>query len=77
LDGDAENGGINRLSNYKKTWNTRDGRWREDLPNKLDGNSEGADAFRMFAQAKEAGIIVIKGNRPKTTGSRPARDWRA
>lgn len=56
--------GIKRLNNYKKKWDSRQGRFNETTPEKNDGNSEGADAFRQFAQAKEAGWIgrqIVKG----------------
>lgn len=75
-DGEGQRPGLVRLANYKKTWNPRDGRWREDLPNKQDGNSEGADAFRQFAQAKEEGLITIKGKAATRRGTRAPVDWR-
>jgi hypothetical protein len=52
--------GIKRLDNYKKKWNTQQGRYI-DVPEKADGNSEGADAFRQFAQVLDAGPIGISG----------------
>lgn len=49
--------GIRRLNNYKKKWDSRQGRFNESAPEKNDGNSEGADAFRQWAQAKDAGLV--------------------
>lgn len=51
---------IHRLDNYSKKWNSRDGRW-SDEPNKANGCSEGADAFRQWAQAKNAGNVTMAG----------------
>jgi hypothetical protein len=47
------------LENYKKRWNEMDGRW-SDEPRK-DHTSEGADAFRQWAQAKARGMITPAG----------------
>lgn len=47
--------GISRLDNYKKKWNERDGRWSNTPLH--DINSEGADAFRQYGQAKANGLI--------------------
>jgi hypothetical protein len=64
--------GIKRLDNYKKKWNERQGRWSNE-PNH-DINSEGADSFRQFAQAKALGMIKAAGqNRPKP---RKSGNWR-
>ncbi len=52
--------GIARLDNYKKKWNTAAGRWSDEPLH--DINSEGADAYRQFAQAKEAGLITLAGS---------------
>lgn len=49
--------GIKRLDGYKKKWDTRQGRWNDTTPEKGDGNSEGADAFRQWAQAKELRML--------------------
>lgn len=66
--------GINRLENYRKRWSQRDVRWTDE-PDKANGCSEGADAFRQFAQAKEGGLITMAG---RTEQRRPRRapDWR-
>lgn len=50
--------GLARLAAYKKQWNKSSGRW-SDLP-KHDANSEGADAFRQFAQANDAGLVELE-----------------
>ena len=66
--------GLRRLNNYKKKWDSRQGRYNESTPEKNDGNSEGADAFRQYAQAKDAGLInnqVSKG--PYDANDKP--DW--
>jgi hypothetical protein len=55
LDGTKE--GIERLANYKKKWSTADARFLDDVPDKSNGCSEGADAFRQYAQAKELGLL--------------------
>ncbi len=54
--------GLLRLENYKKKWNERDGRWSDEP--RHDANSEGADAFRQWAQAKELGLIDGKKREP-------------
>ena len=70
--------GIARLDGYKKKYNSRDERW-VDEPNKANGCSEAADAFRQWAQAEENGDVVIGGNTPLVnqgyfTQEQP--DWR-
>lgn len=52
--------GFSHLENYKKRWNDKDGRW-SDEPRK-DHTSEGADAFRQWAQAKSLGLVTLAGN---------------
>lgn len=52
--------GVQRLENYKKRWNATDGRWSNEP--KHDQNSEGADAFRQWAQAKSANLITKSGH---------------
>ena len=52
--------GLSHLENYKKRWNDRDGRWADE-PRK-DHTSEGADAFRQWAQAKSLGMVTEAGN---------------
>lgn len=55
LDGTQE--GIERLTHYKKKWSPSEARYLDDTPDKSNGCSEGADAFRQYAQAKESGLL--------------------
>ena len=48
--------GINRLENYKKKFSRTEARFL-DVPDKSNGCSEGADAYRQYAQAKELGWV--------------------
>jgi hypothetical protein len=66
--------GIKRLDNYKRKYNTKFARYINE-PEKLDGNSEGADAFRQWAQAKELGMVTMSGSTSQTGGRAPS-DWR-
>lgn len=50
--------GIQRLSNYKKKWNAAEGRFTGYPAH--DINSEGADAFRQYGQARALGLIGNK-----------------
>ncbi len=54
--------GIQRLDNYKKRWNKTDGRWSGE-PVK-DINTEGADAFRQYGQAKALGLLNVRATKP-------------
>lgn len=56
LDGTAK--GIERLATYKKKWSTAEARYLDETPDKSNGASEGADAFRQYAQAKELGLLA-------------------
>lgn len=56
FDKDGTKKGIDRIDGYQKTWNNTDKRW-SDTPNKANGCSEGADALRQWAQAKERGML--------------------
>lgn len=56
LDGTKE--GMERLSNYKKKWSTADARFLDETPDKSNGCSEGADAYRQYAQAKDNGLLA-------------------
>lgn len=67
--------GIKRLDNYKRKFNAKFGRYINE-PEKLDGNSEGADAFRQWAQAKESGLITLSGNTNSSMGRRASPNWR-
>ena len=52
--------GVERLEGYKKRFNRADQRFINQ-PDKSNGCSEGADAMRQYAQAKDAGIIGLRG----------------
>lgn len=56
IDKDRCAKGVARLEGYKKRFNRADNRFTNQ-PNKANGCSEGADAFRQWAQAKDAGLI--------------------
>lgn len=49
--------GVERLAHYKKKWSQADARYLDSTPDKSNGCSEGADAFRQWAQAKELGLL--------------------
>ena len=57
FDQDGTQEGVDRLANYKKKWSTAESRFMDDTPDKSNGCSEGADAFRQYAQAKELGLL--------------------
>lgn len=48
--------GIERLEGYRKRFSRSDNRFTDE-PDKSNGCSEGADALRQYAQAKELGIL--------------------
>ncbi len=54
--------GLARLAGYKKRWNAAASRWSDEPMH--DANSEGADSFRQWAQAKAGGLITLNGSRP-------------
>lgn len=74
FDENACKDGIARLTNYKKRWNANAGRWSDEPLH--DANSEGADAFRQWAQAKDAGLVTMLGSapRPPIVGGHRAQD---
>ena len=49
--------GVERIDGYKKSFSRADNRYRDDDPDKSNGCSEGADALRQWAQAKEIGLL--------------------
>ena len=57
FDLDATEQGINRLDNYKKKFSQSENRFI-DQPDKSNGCTEGADALRQWAQAKELGMLA-------------------
>jgi len=66
--------GLQRLTNYKKRWIEKDGRFSQDPVH--DINSEGADSFRQYGQAKAIGMLntqerqapLLRPNRPIDAG---------
>ncbi len=66
--------GISRLDGYKKRFNRADNRY-VDEPDKKNGCSEGADALRQYAQAKEIGMITLANNQSRSYQP-PPPDWR-
>lgn len=66
--------GIQRLDTYRKKWSTAEGRFT-DVPDKANGASEGADAFRQYAQAKEGGLLTPVATYQSTETSEEP-DWR-
>ena len=67
--------GIARLDGYRKRFSQQDNRFT-DQPDKSNGCSEGADAFRQWAQAKENGTLRRPTTHHKTPKKQPATDWR-
>jgi hypothetical protein len=64
--------GIERIEGYRKKFSRADNRFT-DQPDKTNGCSEGADALRQWAQAKELGLT---GNAASTYDEAPPPDWR-
>ena len=58
FDLDATKQGIQRLDTYRKKWSQSEARFI-DQPDKSNGATEGADALRQWAQAKELGMIEL------------------
>lgn len=77
IDDEGCKEGVKRLEGYKRKFSRADNRFT-DQPDKANGCSEGADAFRQWAQAKELGM-VDDGAGVATKDSyeeAPAPDWR-
>lgn len=66
--------GIQRLEGYRKRFNRADNRFT-NLPDKSNGCSEGADALRQWAQAKELGMVQIS-IKSSNYEEADAPDWR-
>lgn len=64
--------GITRIEGYRKKFSRADNRYT-DQPDKSNGCSEGADALRQWAQAKELDLL---GETSTTYKEAPAPDWR-
>jgi len=65
--------GIKRIEGYKKRFSRADMRFI-DQPDKSNGCSEGADALRQWAQAKELGMLEAES--VNTYQEAEAPDWR-
>lgn len=65
--------GINALDGYQKKYSQTDQRYLDE-PNKRNGCSEGADALRQWAQAKEGGLITLAHTSNYVPP--PPPDWR-
>lgn len=72
FDTEGTKEGIKRIDGYKKRFSQADNRYT-DQPNKANGCSEGADALRQWAQAKELGMV---GATATAYEEPPAPDWR-
>lgn len=68
--------GIQRIEGYRKRFNRADNRFT-DQPDKSNGCSEGADALRQWAQAKELGMLASAGASPTDYREPPPSDWRS
>lgn len=75
FDEEGCHAGLRHLELYKKRWNAAAGAW-SDEPNKLEGHSEAADAFRQFAQARAAGLLVSSSAGPAGGWRRKTTNWR-
>ncbi len=66
--------GIQRLEGYRKKFNRAENRFTNE-PDKSNGCSEGADAFRQWAQAKELGMLSSATMNYQYQEAEPT-DWR-
>lgn len=67
--------GIPRIEGYKKRFSRADNRFTDE-PDKTNGCSEGADALRQYAQAKEIGLLTYAGSGNTNYKPPPPPDWR-
>ena len=67
--------GIQRIEGYRKKFNRADNRF-SDQPDKSNGCSEGADALRQWAQAKELGMVGSE-SRVHEYREPPPPDWQS
>lgn len=67
--------GISRLEGYKKKFSRSEMRFT-DAPDKSNGCSEGADAFRQYAQAKELNMLDARVHVVHDEDYLAAPDWR-
>lgn len=66
--------GIKRMDGYRKKYSRADSRYLDDTPDKSNGCTEGADAFRQWAQAKELGMLESARGHDYQEAESP--DWR-
>lgn len=66
--------GIERIEGYKKRFSRADNRFTDE-PDKANGCSEGADALRQYAQAKELGMLASSVAQQNYKPP-PPPDWR-
>ncbi len=66
--------GIERIEGYKKKFSRADNRYTDE-PDKANGCSEGADALRQYAQAKELGMLASATGQTHIKPP-PPPDWR-
>ncbi|MDX9742066.1 MAG: terminase [Gammaproteobacteria bacterium] len=67
--------GIKRIEGYRKRFSRADNRYTNQ-PDKSNGCSEGADALRQWAQAKELGMLDNASGRYANYEEPPPPDWR-
>ena len=67
--------GIQRIEGYRKRFNRADNRF-SDQPDKSNGCSEGADALRQWAQAKELGMVGDASHK-HSYQEPPPPDWQS
>jgi hypothetical protein len=66
--------GIARIDGYRKRFNRAQGQYVDADPDKANGCSEGADALRQWAQAKELNMIL--GESSSSYVEQEPGDWR-
>ncbi len=69
FDEEACAAGLDHLALYRKKWNARLGVWSHE-PEKLEGHSEAADAFRQWAQGFDPGLINAQTRPRRKAGGR-------
>jgi hypothetical protein len=60
--------GLAHIGSYRKTWNRARGGWNVNVPSKVEGHSEAADALRQHGQGYRAPQLVKAPAKP--------RNWR-
>lgn len=74
FDEQACDQGLKRLANYRKEWNKTRGCWKDEPLH--DDNSHGADAFRQFGQAADAGEMFASNFGAVRRAGRPGGNRR-